>query len=368
MFPVMKSASRVNGILFLIMMGVMLMYSLPQLWRFGTAEKDAAELFLSGELSRKFEKVYDSEFFVRDTAIKAWSNLSYWAFGEGHSGVIIGQDGWLFTNQEHMFPADLEVAVERSLRPITEAAAALKQRGKRLLILPVPMKVDIYSEHARYEIDARAEALHKAFIAGLTRNRIEFADIRPAFLAQHGATPLYLKTDTHWSSQGARLAARTFAARFPDIAGNQAFRSEATGSTEFQGDLTNYIKVSDWLAPELQSSEIINRYQTVAANDAETDASALFGDTSIEVALVGSSYSKMDEWNLAGFLKEAMKTDLITVAVEAKGPVAAMEDFFEAGLPDDSDLTTIIWEFPVRSLISAEDSYPSWRAAVASLL
>ncbi|GAA3967653.1 alginate O-acetyltransferase AlgX-related protein [Allohahella marinimesophila] len=367
MFPVMQSASRINGVLFLIMMTGMVVYSLPQLWRFATTEKDAASLFLSGELSRKFEKAYDGEFFVRQAAIEAWSNLSYWAFEEGHSGVMIGKEGWLFTNQEYLFPQDLDAAVERELRAVREAAEALRQKGKRLVLLPVPMKVDVYSDYSRHVLTPKTEALHGAFLEALTRNGIEFADVRPAFLAQRHQTPLYLKRDTHWTPQGARLAAQTLAARFPDIVGSTVFTSETIGKSEFKGDLTNYIKVSEWMAPELLATELVDQYQTIAASATEDEA-ALFGETAVEVALVGSSYTKMDEWNLAGFVKEAIRSDLITVAVEAKGPIAAMEEFFAAGLPEDNDLKTIIWEFPVRSLLSQENSYASWRATVDQLL
>ncbi|WP_416396924.1 alginate O-acetyltransferase AlgX-related protein [Allohahella sp. A8] len=367
MFPVMQSASRVNGVLFIVMLAGMLVYSLPQLWRFATTEKDAASLFLSGELSRKFERAYDSEFFVREAAIEAWSNLSYWAFDEGLSGVIIGKDGWLFTNQEHLFPQNMDAVVERELRAVREAADVLKRAGKRLVVLPVPMKVDVYSDYARYAVDDKAAALHSAFLTGLTASGIEFADVRPAFLAHKNEAPLYLKRDTHWTSHGARLAAQTLAVSFPDLVGATSFTTEPLGSTEFKGDLTNFIKMSEWLAPELVEIERIDRFQTIAATSVE-DESALFGESTVEVALVGSSYTKMDEWNLSGFVKEAIRSDLITVAVEAKGPVAAMEEFFAAGLPADKDLKTIIWEFPVRSLLSQENSYASWRATVDQLL
>ena len=367
MFPVMQSASRVNGVLFLIMLSGMFVYSLPQLWRFATTEKEAASLFLSGELSRKFEKEYDSEFFVRETAIEAWSNLSYWAFEEGHTGVVVGKEGWLFTNQEYLFPANLDAVVERELRAVREAAEALKQAGKRLVLLPVPMKADIYNDYARHSVRNKAEALHGAFLDALDRSGIEFVDVRPAFLAQRHESPLYLKRDTHWTSHGARLAAKILAASLPDLVGSTTFTTEATGSTAFQGDLTNFIKVSDWLAPELVEMEQIDQFQTIAA-DTGNDEASLFGDADVTVALVGSSYTKMEEWNLSGFVREAIRSDLITVAVEARGPIAAMEEFFTAGLPADENLKTIIWEFPVRSLLSQENSYASWRATVEKLL
>lgn len=63
MFPVMKYASKVNGLAFVLLMVVMLAYSLPRVVEFAEKEDQAVSLYLDGALSRKFEKSYDTQLF-----------------------------------------------------------------------------------------------------------------------------------------------------------------------------------------------------------------------------------------------------------------------------------------------------------------
>ena len=57
--PVMKSASKVNGIVFILMLSGMLVYSLPYLYSFSSNQTQVANLYADGELLRKFESYYD---------------------------------------------------------------------------------------------------------------------------------------------------------------------------------------------------------------------------------------------------------------------------------------------------------------------
>ena len=100
MFPTMKSAHKANGILFCLMLAAMLFYSIPKLGQFAGRQPNATELFADGKLLRKFETAYDRQFFLREPSIQMWANLQYALFHEGASGVVIGSDGWLYTNQE----------------------------------------------------------------------------------------------------------------------------------------------------------------------------------------------------------------------------------------------------------------------------
>ena len=89
----------------------------------------------------------------------------------------------------------------------------------------------------------------------------------------------------------------------------------------------------------------------------------LFGEKPQHIALVGSSYSKIDDWNFVGFLKEALQNDLVTVAVEARGPFQAMDDFTRSDLLSNPDIQTVIWEFPLRTVLAQRAGDKSWQAA-----
>lgn len=58
MYPVMNSASKVNGILFCLVLAGMFVYSLPPVFSFAKNQSDAWNLFVDGKLLRKFEQAY----------------------------------------------------------------------------------------------------------------------------------------------------------------------------------------------------------------------------------------------------------------------------------------------------------------------
>ncbi|MGO1501348.1 MAG: alginate O-acetyltransferase AlgX-related protein [Marinobacter sp.] len=362
MFPTMTSASKVNGILFIAMLTVMFCYSVPKLWDFATHETQAVRLYADGQLSRKFEDDYDSQFFLRETAIKAWSNISYWLFGEGMTGVVVGRDGWLFTNEEFTFPNNLQFRIDEQFSLIDKVAASIRESGKQLIILPIPMKVDIYGEHVDNALGNRPELLYTQFTNQLKQRDIPFSPLRDAYMKSRAETQLFFKKDTHWTPEGARLAAKKLAETFPELLGDESYRSEVAQATSHLGDLTNFITVSDWLAPEVYAAETLNQYQTLSTsqNADSVDEASLFGISEPPIVVVGSSYTKMDEWNFKGFVKEYLKTDILSVAIEEKGQFVAMDEFLGSDLLTDESIKTVVWEFPVRSLITRTSRSSGW--------
>lgn len=124
-----------------------------------------------------------------------------------------------------------------------------------------------------------------------------------------------------------------------------------------EGDLLNYLKFDPRLDPSYFKPVHINLYETLKQNQ-PLAADSLFGDESLSLALVGTSYTRIDDWNFIGFLKQALQRDLISVALEARGPFQSMDEFLASPAAASSDLQTIIWEFPLRTLL-AQRQIPS---------
>lgn len=55
---------------------------------------------LNGKLAHTFEAHYDKEFPIKRLGTNLWAALDYTLFHEGRPGVVIGKDGWLFTDEE----------------------------------------------------------------------------------------------------------------------------------------------------------------------------------------------------------------------------------------------------------------------------
>ncbi|MBH3428090.1 alginate O-acetyltransferase [Pseudomonas alkylphenolica] len=349
MYPVMNSASKVNGILFAVVLAGMFVYSLPPVFSFAKNQSDAWNLFVDGKLLRKFEQVYDKRFFLREPSVELWANAQYRLFGEGTKGVVLGKDGWLFTNQEYRVPNNLQANLDGQLAQIAEVEQQLKAHNKRLILLPLPMKVDVYAAHAARAVDPRAISLYDRFVAGLQARSIEVTPLRAAFLGNLAGPSLFLKSDTHWSPEGARLTAYELARQRPELLGDERYVSHKVADKTVKGDLMNYIQFNHaQMAPQYGPSQIA-LYETLKA---EQSTDALFADEQQSLLLVGTSYSKIDDWNFTGFLKEALNRDLLSVAVEARGPFEAMQQFLASDDLNNPQIDTVVWEFPLRTLLA----------------
>jgi len=364
MFPTMKSAHKANGILFCLMLAAMLIYSIPKVVQFAGEQPNAAELFADGKLLRKFETAYDRQFFLREPSIQIWANLQYALFREGASGVVIGSDGWLYTNQEYLIPNNYRSNLRSQAARIAAIEAELKKHNKQLILAPLPMKLDIYPEHATRPWDPRMPKVYEDFLAELAAHQVETVPLRALFLEQKDQTPLFFKKDTHWTPEGARLAARQIALAHPELVGSTAFQSRMVSEKPLKSDLMNFIQFGAWLDPELfAESSVVPVYETLA-DDAERSADDLFGDQSQSIMLVGTSYTKIEDWNFAGFLREALQNDLLTIAVEGRGPFHAMDEFMNSEYLTNTEITQVIWEFPVRTVLAQRPNSKSWQTAL----
>ena len=157
--------------------------------------------------------------------------------GVGNEKAYCGKDGWLF------YPPDLHQVVgppfldERVLRdrarrggspqrptqpdPVKAILAfheQLARRGISLVVVPTPDKVAIQPEKfsGRYEnrnAAAPRNSSFEEFERRLEEKGVHVWDPAPALLEQKRSArrPMYLATDTHWTPEGAAVAARALA-------------------------------------------------------------------------------------------------------------------------------------------------------------
>ncbi|PYC12572.1 alginate O-acetyltransferase [Pseudomonas mosselii] len=349
MYPVMNSAGKANGVVFALALAAMFVYSLPPVLSFARAQTDSWNLFVDGKLLRKFEQVYDKRLFLREPSQQLWADAQFQLFGEGTKGVVLGKDGWLYTNQEYRVPNDLDASLASQLEQIVKVQRQLAEHGKHLVLLPLPMKLDIYASHAERAFDPRVHSLYDRFVADLQLRRLDVVPLREAYLRNLVGPRLFLKSDTHWSPDGARLSAYELARQRPQLLGDQVYVSRKAGDKTVKGDLMNYLQFDHArLAPQFGPNPI-ELYETLQA---EQDSDALFAEQTQSLLLVGTSYSKIDDWNFVGFLKEALNRDLLSIAVEARGPFEAMDQFLAGDQLQNPQIDTVVWEFPLRTLLA----------------
>ena len=343
----MKKASLINGWLFLatIFSGLAsLLY--PVAHFFGT-ETAAWDQFRKGELVRKLEKHVDEVFVLREPSISLWADASFLFFHAGRPGVLVGEDDWLFTREEYYYDSLSEQRLTRNLNELALTVCALEQLGKQVLMVPVPAKRRLYVQRSNRAVSPGMDSLYQRITSYLGESGITWLDTLS--LMQHAAAEdaVFMRTDTHWSPRGAEVVAAGVASRLPlPPAHHYQTREVAVGA--YEGDLLRYLPTSNGVGPQRQ--EPLIRYETSAVDQAQ-DADALLGDNMPPVALVGTSYSAMDEWHFPGFLRQELGADVLVYALEAQGPFSAMHEFINSPAARDERVKYVIWEVPERALI-----------------
>lgn len=194
------------------------------------------------------------------------------------TNVIVGTDGWLYYRGSVM---DYQRTSRMSDRTVANAAHNLalmseyaQSRGGRLVVAVAPDKTTLYPEHLPYYIQEGSGASNverlQELLDGEGVTYVNLADI----LASHGGT-LYRVQDTHWTSEGAAVAADSIL----DALGHahEVYASSPTTTLRSVGDLAQML----W--PLSAAYEEVPRY-TDAWNFSYTNDATSPEDSTVQTA------------------------------------------------------------------------------------
>jgi alginate O-acetyltransferase complex protein AlgJ len=160
--------------------------------------------------------------------------------GAGNESAYVGRDGWLFhrasvdsvlggafldprVQARRVRGAEACDALPRPdpLPVVTAWHEALARRGVRLVVLPVPAKVEVHPERLVGPLAAGAaarNASHDRFVRALRDRGVQVFDpydtLREA--ARRSGAPAYLASDTHWHPRAMEAVAQALAERIRD--------------------------------------------------------------------------------------------------------------------------------------------------------
>lgn len=345
----MKKASLMNGWLFLVAIFSGLLSLVFPVGHFFVSEPAAWDQFRKGELVRRLERHVDEEFALRAPSISFWADANFLLFHAGRPGVLVGDQDWLFTREEYYFDSRSVQVLATNLDELALAVCALEALGKQVLLVPVPAKRRLYAQWSDRAVSPGMESLYQQIAASLSASRIDWVDTLPLMQRASGEEAVFMRTDTHWSPFGAETVAAGVASAL-SIPSRQHYQTRLVAEEAYEGDLLRYLPTSQGFGPEREESLL--RYETSALDQAQ-DADALLGDSMPPVALVGTSYSAMDEWHFPGFLKQQIGEDVLVYALEAQGPFAAMREFLNGPAARDERVKYVLWEVPERALIQS---------------
>ncbi len=288
------------------------------------------------------------------------------AFGEGRSGLVIGDGGWLYSDEEFDPVPDAQRQMRDNLALIRGVRDALARRDIALVLAIVPAKARLYPEYlGEHRVDGLRADLYQRFHAAMRRADISAPDLLGPLQQAKSQGQLFLRTDTHWTPLGAEIAARQLSTAALPGGEKQQFVTETGTATLHKGDLTRFLPVDPLFSELLPPPDLLQQRQTHAADAAASAAEALFAERELPVALVGTSYSANPAWNFAGALRQYLQRDLSNQAVDGQGPIRPMLSYLRSDELSKAPPRLVIWEFPERYLPMAsdlDDFDPAWIA------
>ncbi|MCP5162261.1 MAG: alginate O-acetyltransferase [Hahellaceae bacterium] len=309
---------------------------------------------IEGQYTSQLERHYDKTFPVKTLGTNVWATIDYLLFNEGRPGVVVGEQGWLYTSEEIAPIEQGEIHLQENLALVQEISHWLQARDIELVVAVIPAKTRLYNEHLGNHQPAQIhQQLYTRFHTALAEQHILAPDFLDVMREQKASTPLFLKTDTHWSPEGADFVAQTLAVRLRQqgwIEPAQTFITESLEQIVHKGDLLSYIPMDPWFSDWMPGSDTLiprKTFESVAAAPAED---SLFGDESTGITLVGTSYSANSLWNFAGALMQHLGASLVNHAEEGKGPLLPMLTYLSSEAFANEPPQVIIWEFPERYL------------------
>jgi alginate O-acetyltransferase complex protein AlgJ len=326
---------------------------------------------LNGKLAKAAETHYDDEFPIKRLGTNLWAALDFKLFNEGRPGVVLGRDQWLYSDEEFHPTVNEELNLQGNYALVEGVRQTLKDKGVKLVMAVVPAKVRLYPEHLGEVKPASIHAnLYQDFHKRLAADHILAPDLLgPLQAAKQDGKQVFLRTDTHWTPEGAEIAAnrlaRTIADKYPLSGEPQDFVTEPAEKITHKGDLRLFLPLDPLFENLMPAQEPLQKRNTMAASDQPAAEDALFANTEVPVALIGTSYSANPNWNFVGALKQALRSDVVNYAEDGHGPILPMLSYLKSDAFKNSPPQVLIWEFPERYLpVNNEigDADPQWVA------
>jgi alginate O-acetyltransferase complex protein AlgJ len=322
----------------------------------GLFMKRATGRILTGDRAAAWQQSFQDGLRVREPALSLWTAIRLLLFGEGEPGVLVGTDGWLYSNEE-LAPVDESGRLlDAAMDLVVEVRDVLAARDIALVVALVPTKAIVYPQHlGRHRLSPALQSRYAAVLKAMRERGIQAPDLLSPLRDASGRLDVFLRTDTHWSPDGASVAAEALAtsirteldARGSPRISHTRLRGELR---ERRGDLLAFLPLGRLARVMGPLPDRVAEFTTVADADADDSGSELFGTLAIPVALVGTSYSAAGAWDFDGALKATVEADVLKVAEEGRGPFAPMRKYIESPALDDPRPDVVVWEIPERYL------------------
>ncbi|MBC3418961.1 alginate O-acetyltransferase [Pseudomonas wayambapalatensis] len=325
---------------------------------------------LDGKLAKAAETHYDDQFPIKRLGTNLWAALDFKLFNEGRPGVVLGRDQWLFSDEEFNPTANADHLMQDNLALIRGVRDTLQRQNIQLVLAILPAKARVYDEYLGKQAPASLHAdLFNQFHAQARQANVFAPDLLAPLEQAKARGQVFLRTDTHWTPMGAEVVAQAIAegVKRQQLLETepQAYITEAGKTAPYKGDLTNFLPLDPLFNNLLPPPDNLQQRTTRPAQSEGQGDDALFADSAIPVALVGTSYSANPHWNFLGALQQALHSDVANYAEDGHGPLLPMLKYLQSDAFKNAPPQVVVWEFPERYLPMKNDlsSFdPQWIA------
>ena len=306
--------------------------------------------FRQGRLTTTLEKQLDFKLPQRDMLIAVANDLRYLLLRGSSDAVRVGRHGWLFLAEELQYdPAGASNLVARA--DLMQAVARhMQQQGITLAVALVPDKARIYGEELPAgEYPGYNSGRYAQVMQALHDRQVQAVDLYTPLRQASQHEEVYYRGDTHWNQRGAQIAAREIAAAVQTVALQPATRYETGPSgprAPRTGDLVRMMGLDTLPAALRPGDDMEMPQQTQALQTPDAPAASLFGDASVPVTLLGTSYSQRA--NFQGALQQALSAQVLNMSQDGGGFLQAARHYYADDAFKSSPPRLIIWEVPER--------------------
>lgn len=248
---------------------------------------------------------------------------------------------------------------EAVMKQMAELSEALASNGTTLIYVAVPTKSQAMPQFLPqladdYTFDSdTATLVYSDIIRRLNAHGVLAPDILTALTAVPSDALPFFQADFHWTSNGARLAAKSIG----DVMKAQPFYADLPVSQYQTTELASTAAFSTMrrtlqalCIDELPRVEAVV-YQTEVSAGADAGVSDIFagGEDAVQAVLVGTSFSDSSLGNFGGFLSEFSGIDVVNYAVTGGNQFGAMTSYLTSRDFAENPPRFLIWENPIYS-------------------
>lgn len=324
--------------------------------------------FLNGDVSQAFAAAL-ADAPVPSNAARIERGLSWVVAGDLGPRVRRGASGWLFLGDELTVHDRPQLNSAQRKADVLKVQKTLAAKGIKLLVVVVPDKSRIEASHlGMLHRPARYASRASQWVGELKLAGVEAIDLTATlseFKQKNGAA--FLKSDSHWTEQGAEAAAQSVSAevlRLRIIATPaQSLIVDKRLETNRPGDLIRLAGV-DWLFDALQPQQDLaqetsfkvgsqgqdkGRQGTAPASSASRQTDDLFGDADLpNVVVIGTSFSRTS--NFVSFIEKELNAKIANLARNGGDFSGAMNTYLLSVAFKKTPPKLVIWEIPERVL------------------